>query len=288
MKYLDLEGLQYLWAKLKALLAGKADTGHKHSAADITSGTLNAARLADSGATAGTYQKVTVDTKGRVTAGASLLAADIPTLTMAKISDAGTAAKANIGTAAGNVPVLGANGKIDVLMLPSIALTETFPVATQAAMLALTAQPGDVAIRSDISKTYILAAEPATTLANWKEMLSPASPVQSVAGKVGAVTLTKADVGLANADNTADSAKSVSSAATLTTARTVRTNLGSTSAVSFNGSANITPGVTGTLGLTNGGTGATTAAAALTALGGMAAADVVALTSAEIDTILAG
>jgi hypothetical protein len=48
------------------------------------------------------------------------------------------------------------------------------------------------------------------------------------------------------------------SAATLTTARTIQTNLGSTTAASFNGSDNITPGVTGTLGVANGGTGQTT------------------------------
>jgi hypothetical protein len=48
------------------------------------------------------------------------------------------------------------------------------------------------------------------------------------------------------------------SAATLTTSRTFQTNLASTSTASFNGSANVTPGVTGTLGLGNGGTGSTT------------------------------
>jgi hypothetical protein len=48
------------------------------------------------------------------------------------------------------------------------------------------------------------------------------------------------------------------SAATLTTARTIQTNLASTSSASFNGSANITPGVTGTLAVGNGGTGVTT------------------------------
>lgn len=47
------------------------------------------------------------------------------------------------------------------------------------------------------------------------------------------------------------------SAATLTTARTIQTNLASTSSASFNGSANITPGVTGTLPASNGGTGIT-------------------------------
>ena len=45
----------------------------------------------------------------------------------------------------------------------------------------------------------------------------------------------------------------------LKTARTIRTNLASTSTASFDGSANITPGVTGTLGIGNGGTGATNA-----------------------------
>lgn len=43
--------------------------------------------LANSGVTAGTYAKVTVDSKGRVTAGASLAASDIPSLTASKISD---------------------------------------------------------------------------------------------------------------------------------------------------------------------------------------------------------
>lgn len=41
----------------------------------------------------------------------------------------------------------------------------------------------------------------------------------------------------------------------LATARTIQTNLASTSSASFDGSANITPGITGTLGIANGGTG---------------------------------
>lgn len=48
----------------------------------------------------------------------------------------------------------------------------------------------------------------------------------------------------------------------LATARTVRTNLASTSTASFDGSANITPGVTGVLPVANGGTGNTTNTAA--------------------------
>ncbi len=52
------------------------------------------------------------------------------------------------------------------------------------------------------------------------------------------------------------------SATKLATARTIQINLESTSSASFDGTANITPGVTGTLPISNGGTGQTTAKAA--------------------------
>lgn len=52
------------------------------------------------------------------------------------------------------------------------------------------------------------------------------------------------------------------SATKLATARTIQTNLESTSSASFDGTANITPGITGTLPISNGGTGQTTAKAA--------------------------
>ena len=60
--------------------------------------------------------------------------------------------------------------------------------------------------------------------------------VTSVAGRTGAVSLAKADVGLGSVDNTADSAKVVASAATWTTGRTL--TLGDT-ARTLNGSANL-------------------------------------------------
>lgn len=59
----------------------------------------------------------------------------------------------------------------------------------------------------------------------------------------------------ANGGNSATATK-------LQTARTIQTNLSSTSAASFDGSANITPGIRGTLGIANGGTGSTTASGA--------------------------
>jgi len=53
--------------------------------------------LANSGVTAGTYTKVTVDAKGRVTAGASLASADLPTYT-------GTLTSSQVTTALGYTP----------------------------------------------------------------------------------------------------------------------------------------------------------------------------------------
>ncbi|NRY59841.1 hypothetical protein [Clostridium beijerinckii] len=154
-----------------------------------------------SGVTAGTYPKVTVNAKGEVTAGATLTTSDIPTLTLSKISDAGTAASKSVGTASGNIPVLDSNGKLDTNILPALALTSTNVVASQTAMLALTAEPGDLAVRTDLNKTFILKAAGASTLANWQELLTPTDSVTSVAGKTGAVTLTSSDVGLGNVTN---------------------------------------------------------------------------------------
>lgn len=68
---------------------------------------------------------------------------------------------------------------------------------------------------------------------------------------------------------TGNTTGNAASATRLATARTIRTNLASTSAASFDGTADVTPGVTGTLPVANGGTGATTASAALENLGGI-------------------
>lgn len=97
------------------------------------------------------------------------------------------------GAASGVVP-LGVDLKIASIYLPPIAITETFVVNSQAAMLALTAQTGDVAVRTDLNKTFILAAEPASTLANWQEMLTPTDAVLSVNGQAGAVNLTTTNI----------------------------------------------------------------------------------------------
>ncbi len=69
--------------------------------------------------TAGTKTKITFDENGFVTGGEDLIASDIPTITLSKISDAGTVANKNTGIGAGNIPICDANGKILIDVIPS-------------------------------------------------------------------------------------------------------------------------------------------------------------------------
>lgn len=82
--------------------------------------------------------------------------------------------------AAGGVATLDANAKLAPAQLPAIAVTETFTVNSEAAMLALTAQMGDLAIREDINQTFVLQGQNPTVLDNWAPILVPS--VQTLAG----------------------------------------------------------------------------------------------------------
>lgn len=101
-----------------------------------------------------------------------------------------------------------------------------------------------------VSGTDIKTVNSTSLLGSGNLSLVPTS--RTVNGKAlsSNVTLTASDVGALASDGTA------ASATELATGRTIRTNLASTSSVSFNGTANITPGVTGVLPIANGGTGA--------------------------------
>ncbi|PKK97870.1 MAG: hypothetical protein CVV57_10185 [Tenericutes bacterium HGW-Tenericutes-2] len=108
----------------------------------------------------------------------------------------GTAATKNTGTGNGNIPILDADGKLSDSVIPKVAITNTWVVASQAAMLALSnAQEGDVAVRTDINKSFILKTTGYATLANWQELLTPTDSVTSVNGSTGAVTVTLAGLG---------------------------------------------------------------------------------------------
>ncbi len=97
---------------------------------------------------------------------------------------------------------LNGDGKLLTSVLPAIAITSTSVVASQAAQLALTAQEGDVAVRTDIGKTYIHNGGTAGTMADWTELETPDDSVTSVNGYTGVVVLGHTDVGAAAASHT--------------------------------------------------------------------------------------
>jgi hypothetical protein len=136
------------------------------------------------------------------------------------ISDFDTAADARIAVQKGfenGLATLGSGAKIPTSQLPALAITDTFVVASQAAMLALTAEVGDVAVRTDLNKSFILKTAGASTLGNWQELLTPSDAVTSVNGQTGAVSLTASGLGaLAASANLSD----------LASASAARTNLG--------------------------------------------------------------
>lgn len=130
---------------------------------------------------------VNYDTKGLVTGGTAITATDAQLVK-------GDGSGVTIGTSSGNIPVLNGSGKLANSVIPNIAITDTFVVATEVAMLALTVEVGDVAIRTDLNKSFILQTSPASVLANWQELRTPTDTVSSVNGQTGVVVLGGGDI----------------------------------------------------------------------------------------------
>lgn len=150
--------------------------------------------------------------------------------------------ESDVALVIGNIDASKVNqGTLPLSVVPKGALERVVHVTNEAARFQLTTatvQLGDTVIQDDTGIMYIVVDE---------SNLNSASGYEEYAAATAADALhaDEADV-----------------AGKLATARTIRTNLASTSAASFNGTANITPGVTGTLPIANGGTGGTTCYAA--------------------------
>lgn len=100
--------------------------------------------------------------------------------------------KSEKGVANGYAP-LDANNLIPMIHIPPLNLTDPFVVNSQAAMLALPANRGDFAIRTDINRTFVLTTNTPTNLTDWQEVLTPGSVV-SVNGQTGVVSLTTTNI----------------------------------------------------------------------------------------------
>ena len=96
---------------------------------------------------------------------------------------------------AGGYASLDSGGKVPQAQLPAIAITEYLgEVANQTAMLALSGQKGDWCIRTDTGAVWIITGTDPTLIGSWTSVSYPASPVTSVAGRTGDVTISAGDV----------------------------------------------------------------------------------------------
>lgn len=115
------------------------------------------------------------------------------THTASQVTDFSTAADARITAQkaqANGLATLGADGKIPSSQVPAVALVDVYTVDDETEQLALTAEEGDVAIRTDQNKSYVHNGGTAGTMADWSNLLTPTDAVLSVNGQTGSITLT--------------------------------------------------------------------------------------------------
>lgn len=166
--------------KIDVNLSGAISGSGSVTLSQLGNGTLNIPNMTlESVGTAGTYAKVTTNTKGQVVAGTELSAGDIPSLDASKIT----------------------SGIIDIDRLPASA--GSIPEYSTLSEFPLVGDSGKVYIALDTNKMYRWSGS---------TYVSIAGGVDSVAGKTGVVSLAKGDVGLANVDNTSDIDKPISTA----------------------------------------------------------------------------
>ena len=86
-------------------------------------------------------------------------------------------------------------GLVPTSQIPSIAVVEYLgQAANQSAMLALRGQSGDWCIRTDSSTEWVIVANNGASLSDWIQLPNGISPVSSINGQTGAVTLGTGDL----------------------------------------------------------------------------------------------
>jgi hypothetical protein len=225
------------------------------SGSAITSGTVAVAN----GGTGGTTQATARTGLGATTLGSNLFTITNPGAirfprfnadnSVSSLSDTDFRTAIGAGTGNGTVTSVGGTGTVN-----GITLTGS---VTSSGNLTLGGTLSNVSLTTQVTGTLPIAnggsgqTTAQAAMNAFAGAVTSGSYLRGNGTNVVMSTIQAADVPTLNQNTTG-------SAATLTTARTIQTNLASTSAASFNGSANITPGVTGTLPVGNGGTGGTT------------------------------
>ena len=152
-KYLDMNGLAYLWGRIKEILTGKVDkeigkglstndytTTEKNKLSSVETG-ANKYTHPNSGVTASTYKSVTVNQQGHITSGTN------PT-TIAEygITDAAKLVHKHTSDDINSLDASKLTGIIDLARLPQGALERLIPVTDDTARFSLTSsdvQKGD-------------------------------------------------------------------------------------------------------------------------------------------------
>lgn len=86
------------------------------------------------------------------------------------------------------------DGKVPASQLPALAITDVFVVSSEAEQIALEAQKGDVAVRTDENKSYIHNGGTSGTISDWTLLNTPTDLVLSVNGQTGTVVIGIADI----------------------------------------------------------------------------------------------
>ena len=142
------------------------------------------------------------------------------------LATANAALQAKVATAllgvANGVATLGPDGTVPIGQIGALALVNTYVRASEADMLAIAGVgQGDVCVRTDAQRTFILGAPNGAVLTNWQELLTPwGSDIAAIAGQVGALQTALANVQTAlagKADSTAVSTLLLGKANTLHT-----------------------------------------------------------------------
>lgn len=109
---------------------------------------------------------------------------------------------------AGGYASLDSEGKLEVSQLPKEAIIDAFEVSSEEAMLSLVAQKGDICVRTDENRTYVLAKDGvASVKENWVYLRSEVAAVESVNGMTGAVVITTDTIGAVNKEEVVETAE---------------------------------------------------------------------------------
>ena len=163
-------------------LATKAPLSHSHLAAEVTD--LQSVVVAPLQASLTSHAADTTGIHG--IADTALLETQSGAQTKANASR--DAILAMRGSASGFAS-LTVDGHVPTAQIPAIAIVSTTPVSSEEQMLALAVEQGDVAVRADISRTFIFAGGDSTDLNDWVLLPTPTDAVISVDGRAGVVSL---------------------------------------------------------------------------------------------------